>query len=352
MKFKKYHRPGTAPGTLVPPEKAPPARITVISYSPEHFEEKQIKKVQDCFAYRDNSMTTWINVEGLGQVEVLEQLGRHFGLHPLALEDVLNVGQRPKYDDYESHLFFILRVAGIKPQFETEQFSFFLGKNFLITVEETPGNGFEGVRERIRKTRPQIRRGGPDYLAYALIDAAIDSFFPVMERIGERVEDLEDAVVENPSQNILVQIHALKRELLSLRRVLWPSRDMMNLLLRDDSELVQPQTKFFLRDCYDHSVQLIDMLETYREISTGIMEVYLSSLNNHMADIMKVLTVISTIFIPLTFIVGIYGMNFDPQSSPWNMPELNAYYGYPVVVVLMLLVALGMIYYFRKRGWI
>ena len=308
--------------------------------------------MQDCFAYRENSMTTWINVEGLGQVEVLEQLGRHFGLHPLALEDVLNVGQRPKYDDYESHLFFILRVAGITQQFETEQFSFFLGKNFLITVEETPGNGFDGVRERIRKGRPQIRRGGPDYLAYALIDAAIDSFFPVMEKIGERVEDLEDEVVENPSRNILVQIHALKRELLNLRRVLWPSRDMMNLLLRDDSELVQPQTKFFLRDCCDHAVQLIDMLEIYREISIGIMEIYLSSVNNHMADIMKVLTVISTIFIPLTFIVGIYGMNFNSESSPWNMPELNAFYGYPAVMVFMFLIALGMIYYFRRRGWI
>ncbi|MBI4447148.1 MAG: magnesium/cobalt transporter CorA [Acidobacteria bacterium] len=353
MKFKKYHKPGTAPGTLIPPIQAPPeVQIKLIAYSTDFFEEKKLHDLDEIAAYRDSPHIIWISVEGLGQVEVLEQLGQQFGLHPLALEDVLNIGQRPKLDDYESHLFFILRVAHLKEEIETEQFSFFLGERFLISIEETPGNGFEMIRERLRRGRTQIRRSGADYLAYTLIDAAIDSYFPVMEFLGERVEDLEIEVVEAPSKATLIEVHKLKRELLHLRRVLWPSRDTINMLMREDEGLITQQTRFFLRDCYDHAVQIIDILETHRDLSTGIMDVYLSSLSNRLSEIMKVLTIISTIFIPLTFISGIYGMNFDADASPWNMPELRAYFGYPAILLFMLIVALVMLGYFRRRGWI
>lgn len=359
VKFKKYHRPGTSPGTLVPPAQAPAeVQIRLINYGPDHFEEKLVKDVEECAAYRQTSHNLWISIVGLGRVDVLERLGSDFNLHPLALEDVLNIGQRPKFDDYEDYIFFILRLSRNSRDLsrdswalETEQFSFFLGKNFLITIEEFPGSPFDAVLDRLRKGRPKIRGGGVDYLAYALIDSAVDSFFPVMEQLGEQIEALEDEVVEEPDEETLTSVNQLKRDVLTLRRMLWPMRDLVNTLLRDDTPLLSAQTRLYLRDCYDHSVQLIDMLETHREISTGIMEVYLSSLSQRMNEIMKVLTVIATIFIPLTFIVGIYGMNFDPDISPWNMPELTAYYGYPIVMGLMLVIALFMLAYFKRRGW-
>lgn len=352
MRFKKYHRAGTAPGTLVPPLQAPPrSRLILVSYGSDHYQENQLQSVEECLPFREKPFPLWLNVEGLGQVEVLEKLGTYFQLHPLALEDILNIGQRPKFDDYDDYLFMILRLA-VGAGVETEQIGLFLGKDFLITVEERIGNGFEPVRERLRKGRPQIRRRGPDYLAYALIDSAVDSFFPVLERLGAKLQELDAAVMEHPTEDILQQIHNVKQELLILRRVLWPSRDMIGTLIRDDTPLIQPQTDVYLRDCYDHAVEIMDTVETYRDQAAGIMDVYLSTLSKHLNEVIKVLTIISTIFIPLTFMVGIYGMNFDPQSSPWNMPELSAYYGYPVALAVMAMLALSMIAYFKRRGWI
>ena len=236
--------------------------------------------------------------------------------------------------------------------FWVEQVSLILGEHYLLTVQEEPERDcFDRVRDRIRSDKGIIRKQGADYLAYTLLDAIIDGFFPVLEAYGERIDELEDEVVSNPSKNTLEKIYRLRRELLALRRCIWPQRDAINTLIRDGSSLVSEGVKIYLRDCYDHTVQVMDMVETYRELSSGLMDVYLSSVSNKMNEIMKLLTVISSVFIPLTFIAGVYGMNFDPDASPWNMPELKWSLGYPLCWVLMLGVAGSLVYFFWKRGW-
>jgi magnesium transporter len=348
---KRYSRPGTAPGTLVPVERpdAGPSRIKIIDYGPEHYEEKEAASIEEVFSYRDSSTVTWINVDGLSDVPLLEKLGEHFGLHPLTLEDVLNCGQRPKIEDYGNYHFLVMkslyRKEGKEEELEIEQISFFLAGNWIITLQEVPGDSFEAVRERLRQGKGQIRAAGPDYLLYALIDALIDEFFPVLESYGERIEALEDEVVDKPEPETLNEIHRIKRELLLLRRTAWPERDVINSLQREEAGLITQGTRVFLRDCYDHTIQVIDMVETYRDLSSGLLEVYLSSNSNRLNEVMKVLTIISTIFIPLNFIAGLYGMNFS------RMPELNSPWGYPSVLALMAVVAGGLVIYFRRKGW-
>jgi magnesium transporter len=350
----RYHPPGTAPGTLTPHtgEGTGPVRVTLIDYSPEHVTEREVEKIEEVFSFRDTASVTWINVEGLADVPLLESLGRHFKLHPLSLEDILNCGQRPKVEDYDDYEFVVLKSLHLETEgLSVEQISLVFGKNYVITFQERPGDSFEPVRERIRKGKGLIRRAGPDYLAYALMDALIDEFFPVLEQYGERIEALEDDLVDRPSPQAVHQIHGLKRDLLVLRRAAWPERDLVNSLLRAETPLIHPETKVFLRDCYDHMVQAMDMIETYRELAAGMLDVYLSSVSNRMNEIMKVLTIISTIFIPLTFIVGIYGMNFD-TASPWNMPELHWRFGYLYCLGLMAAIAAGLVAYFRRKGWL
>ena len=349
---KRYHRPGTAPGTQREIPGAGPVRVSVIDYGPEHFEEKRISKIEDVFPYRDSQTVTWINVEGLHDVKLIEKVGKHFGFHPLALEDVLNCGQRPKLEDYGSYHFLVMKSLLRKEQeLQIEQISFFIGNNYVITFQEVPGDSFEAVRERIRHGKGQIRRMGPDYLLYALIDALVDEFFPVLESYGERVEELEDVVILRPEPATLNEIHRIKRELLLLRRTAWPEREVINALQREEAHLIRPETRVFLRDCYDHAVQVIDMIETYRDLASGLLEVYLSSISNRLNEVMKVLTIISTIFIPLGFIAGVYGMNFNPEASPLNMPELNWYFGYPMALGIMAVVAGALVIYFRRKGW-
>ncbi|HWM93096.1 MAG TPA: magnesium/cobalt transporter CorA [Thermoanaerobaculia bacterium] len=349
---KRYHRPGTAPGTLRAPEKrVDQVRVTVIDYGPDRLVEKTVTRVEDLFPYRDTSTVTWINVEGLHDVPFLEALGRHFGFHPLALEDVLNCGQRPKIEDYGEYHFMILKSLLPSETLETEQISFFLGGNYVITLQEVPGDSFEAVRERIRRGKGLIRRSGPDYLAYALIDALVDEFFPVLEKYGERIETLETELLEKPSPDTIQEIHQIKRELLILRRTAWPERDVIAAMQREESDVIHPETQVFLRDCYDHTIQVIDMIETFRDLASGMLDVYLSSVSNRMNEVMKVLTIISTIFIPLNFIAGVYGMNFHTDRSPMNMPELDWYFGYPFALGLMLTVAVLLVFYFRKRRW-
>jgi len=350
----RYHTPGTAPGTLraVETPGAKPARVTVIDYGPDHFEEKRIAKIEDVFPYRDSTYVTWINIEGLQDVGLIEKLGRHFGFHPLALEDVLNCGQRPKLEDYGSYHFLVMKsLWRKKEELFIEQISFFLGGSYVITFQEVPGDSFEAVRERIRHGKGQIRKMGSDYLLYALLDALVDEFFPVLEAYGERVEELEDVVVARPEPATLNEIHRIKRELLLLRKTAFPEREVINSLQREEAHLIRPETRVFLRDCYDHTIQVLDMIETYRDLASGLLEVYLSSLSNRLNEVMKVLTIISTIFIPLSFIAGVYGMNFNPQASPMNMPELNWYYGYPMSLGLMAAVAGALVIYFRRKGW-
>ena len=352
---KRFHAPGTAPGTLRPVEApgAGPVRVTVIDYGPGHLEEKEIARVEELLPYRDASTITWINIEGLHDVAFLESLGKHFGIHALTLEDVLNCGQRPKIEDYGTYHFLVLKSLSMREgSLELEQISFILGKNYVLTLQEVPGDSFEAVRQRIRRGKGLIRKAGADYLLYALVDALVDEFFPVLERFGEQVEQLEDEVILRPSPQILQQVHAVKRDLLVLRRTAWPERDAISAFSREESHLISAETTVFIRDCYDHIIQVIDMIETYRDLASGLQEAYLSSLSNRMNEIMKVLTIISTIFIPLTFIAGIYGMNFDPDASPLNMPELKWFFGYPFSLGLMGIVAIALIFFFRRKGWL
>jgi magnesium transporter len=350
----RYHPPGTEPGTLraVDDPGAAPVRVTVLDYGPDRLIEKEIKAVAELEPYRDTPTVTWINVEGLQDVPFLEGLGRLFDLHPLALEDVLNCGQRPKLEDYGDYHFLVLKSLLLADdELRVEQISFFLSGNYIITLQETPGDSFERVRERIRHGKGQIRSKGADYLLYALVDALMDEFFPVLERYGERIEELEDAVVEKPEPGTLTQVHRIKRDLLELRRVAWPEREVIGSLQRDEMHLILPETRVFLRDCYDHSVQVIDMIETYRDLAAGMLDVYLSSASNRLNEVMKVLTIISTIFIPLNFIAGVYGMNFDRQASPLNMPELGWHYGYPAVLAVMAVTGGLLALYFKRKGW-
>jgi magnesium transporter len=347
--LKRYHKPGTAPGTLRAPDTPAtgPVRVTVIDYSPDHFEEKQIADIEECFPYRDKQTVTWINVEGLHDIGLIEKLGQHFGLHSLALEDVLNCGQRPKLEDYGNYHFMVMKSLYLRDgELGLEQISFFLSGTYVITLQEVPGDSFEAVRQRIRQGgKGQIRRMGPDYLLYALVDALVDEFFPVLEAYGERVEELEDEVIEEPTPDTLNEVHRIKRELLMVRRTAWPEREVINALQREEAHLIQPETRVFLRDCYDHTIQVIDMVETYRDLASGLLEVYLSSASNRLNEVMKVLTIISTIFIPLNFIAGLYGMNFH------NMPELNSRYGYPMALGVMATVGISLVVYFRRKGW-
>jgi magnesium transporter len=272
----------------------------------------------------------------------------------------VNLHQRPKVEAYDGYLFIVLRMPVALPsavdappsRLETEQVTMALGRDFVVTFQERPGDSFDPVRHRLRSPGGQIRERGPDYLVYALIDAAIDAFFPILEAYGEQVEELEDDVVAQPGNTQIARIHELKRNLMTARRALWPLRDMVNALLREDSLLIEKQTLIYLRDCHDHVIQLIDMIETYREICSGLIEIHLSSVSNRMNEVMKVLTIIATIFIPLTFIVGVYGMNFDPTAGPLSMPELGWRYGYPGILVLMTLIAVGLLIWFRSKGWI
>lgn len=351
---KRFHKPGTAPGTLRSPETTVtgPVRITVIDYGPDRLVEKTIGRVEELEQFCETPTVTWINVEGLGDVGVIEKIGQMFNLHPLALEDVLNCGQRPKLEGYDTYHFLVMKSLFFKEnELQTEQISFFLAGNFVITFQEVPGDSFEAVRERIRKGKGQIRKAGADYLTYALVDALVDEFFPVLEKYGERIEELENEVLAQPSRETIQEVHKIKRELLLLRRVAWPERDVINAMMREESDVIRPGTQVFLRDCYDHTVQVIDMIETFRDLSSGMLEVYLSSTSNRLNEVMKVLTIISTIFIPLNFIAGVYGMNFKTELSPLNMPELNWYFGYPAVLTVMAIVAGGLVVYFRRKGW-
>jgi magnesium transporter len=296
-----------------------------------------------------------VDVLGLGSEEILRRLGKVFKLHPLVLEDIVNVPQRPKVEDYENQLVIISQMVLVKENgtgFWVEQVSLVLGKHYLLTVQEEPSRDcFQPVRDRIRAGKGSIRKQGPDYLAYTLIDAIIDGFFPVLEAYGERIEELEDEVVTKPTRRTIEKIYQIRRELLALRRAIWPQRDAINSIIRDGSDLISPEVRVYLRDCYDHAVQVMDMVETYRELTSGLMDIYLSSVGNRMNEIMKLLTVISSIFIPLTFIAGVYGMNFNTEKSPLNMPELNWYWGYPACLGLMAAIAIGLIFFFWRRGW-
>jgi magnesium transporter len=350
-----YDNPGDLPGTLDIPLHAPPPVIVLIDYSEANAFRQEVETPEELTPHLDSESVSWVDVKGLGSEEILQRLGKVFSLHPLVLEDVVNVPQRPKVEEHADQLLLIARMVTLRDDersFESEQVSFILGRHYLLTVQEEPRyDCFGPIRERIRTCKGAIRRSGPDYLAYALLDSIIDGFFPVLEVYGEQLEDLEDEVVVKPTRQTLQQIHDLKRELLTLRRAIWPQRDAINSLIRDGSDLISDEVRIYLRDCYDHTIQVLDMVETYREVASSLMDVYLSSVGNKMNEIMKFLTVISAIFIPLTFIAGVYGMNFNTEKSSYNMPELNWFLGYPACIGLMVIIAIALVTFFWKRGW-
>ena len=347
---------GSAPGTLTPDPKAKPPRIRVIAYGPESITEHPLREPDQIAELMGRSPVTWIDVDGLGDARIVGRIGELIGLHKLSLADVVHVNQRPKLEDYGNYLFLVARMPcgeADNGALATEQVSICLGPNFVVTFQERqiPGDCFDPVRDRLRRAIGRIRRSGADHLAYALLDAVIDAYFPVVEEIGERIDTLEEAVLGVPTPEVLQQIHRVRRDLIAVRRAAWPLREAVNTLLRDPSPLVADETRVYLRDCHDHTIQIIDLVESYRDLESALMDVYLSMVSYRLNEIMKVLTIIATIFIPLTFIVGLYGMNFD-TSSPWNMPELGWRYGYPAVLLVMAVIAGGMLVFFRRRGWL
>ncbi|MFK7962209.1 MAG: magnesium/cobalt transporter CorA [Phycisphaerales bacterium] len=342
---------GTSPGTLAVDPDALSSEISVIGFGPEGMEEADLADASEIDAHCARWPVVWINVNGLGDESTLRDIADRFSLHPLALEDVVNVPQRAKVEPYDEHLFVVARMIEAGGGIATEQVSIFVGDGFVLTFQERPGDSFGQVRTRIRKGLRRIRTAGSDYLAYALIDALIDGFFPAVEAYGDRLEALEEEVLANPEGQFSGTIHAIKRDLLVIRRALSPHRELLHSLIRDESEFVSADTHVYLRDCLDHTIQLLDTLETYREISSGLLDVHLATVSNRMNEVMKVLTIFAAIFIPLSFIVGLYGMNFN-QDSPWNMPELQWRYGYPVLVCVLGGVAAGLLYSFRRKRWI
>jgi magnesium transporter len=343
---------GSPPGTIVSSPDATPPLIRVIAYGPDTVEEREIKNVEDLREFQDRFAVLWVNVDGLGDPDVIRRLGERFGLHPLALEDVAHVSQRAKVEQYGDILFLVCRMVSTGQFVDSEQISMFLGKGFVVTFQERPGDCFDPVRERIRKSKGRIRQAGADYLVYSLLDAVIDNYFPVLEEYGDRIETLEQETSEAPGQGVLMKIRDLKRDLQVIRHAIWPLRDAVGLFFRERFPQITDDTMPYIRDCHDHAVRIIELLETYREQSSDLVNLYMSSISNRMNEIMRVLTIIATIFIPLTFIAGIYGMNFNPEISSLNMPELNWSWGYPFALGLMAVCAAGLLFFFRRKHWL
>jgi len=342
---------GLSPGTLihVGEVKVERARISLLDYDESAFQEKEVSSIEECFPFKDKPTVTWINVDGLHQVEIVEALGKHFDLHPLVMEDIVHSGQRPKAEDYDNYVFIVVRMLRYKEetgQIGDEQVSFILGPTWVLSFQEYEGDVFDPIRQRLRSGKGRIRKLGADYLAYVLIDAVVDHYFVLLEKLGDRVEALGEEVTENPSSKDLEEIRQLKRELLFLRKSVWPLREVLSSLQRGESSLFKDSTLVYLRDAYDHTIQVIDTVETFRDMTSGMLDVYLSSLSNKMNEVMKVLTIIATIFIPLSFVAGLYGMNFA------FMPELGWRFGYFAALGLMALVAGGMLLYFRRKKWL
>ncbi len=343
--------PALPPGSLVYRGEArtEPVRITVIDYDLEHHEQKEVERVEDCFPYRETKSTSWVNLSGVHDLDIIEKLGGHFHVHPLVLEDILHTSQRPKIEDHDHYTYIVLRMLQFGEQsgeVESEQVSLLLGRGWLLTFQEKAGDVFEPVRERVLNPESRLRKNRSDFLAYALIDAIVDHYFIVLEKVGDRIEALEEVIRLKPDPDALQLIHHLKREMIFMRRSIWPLREVVNQLYKGEVALFEEGTRLYLRDLYDHTVQIVETVESLRDMLSGLQDLYLSMVSNRMNEVMKVLTIIATIFIPLTFIAGIYGMNFD------NMPELHTPFGYFVVLAVMLSCILGMLLFFRRKHWL
>jgi magnesium transporter len=350
--FKKTsQKAGQSPGTLihVGEQKIEKARITLINYDQDRLEEKMLNRIEESFAYKDSPPVSWINIDGLHEVQAIEKIGTHFGIHPLTMEDIVNTGQRPKVEDFEDYIYLVFKMLKFEEttgHIASEQVSLIVGPHYLLSFQEAEGDVFSSVRQRIHKGRGRIRAAGPDYLAYALIDAAVDHYFLMLEKMGERIEHLEEQLLVQATPQILQAIYDLKRELIYFRKQVWPVREVLNAWQKTVSTLIQEANKIFITDVYDHTIQVIDTIESFRDIISGVMDLYMSTESNKMNEVMKVLTIIATIFIPLTFVTGIYGMNFK------FMPELEWRWSYPLLWALLILIFLGMMTYFKRKRWL
>ncbi|RPH93604.1 magnesium/cobalt transporter CorA [candidate division KSB1 bacterium] len=347
---KRSKKSGLPPGTpvYVGERKHERTQIAAILFNEEHVAEKAVQNVEELSALKGQAGLLWVNLDGLTDVPLLESIGKLFELHPLVLEDIVNTEQRPKFEDYGSHAYIVLKQlmydAAAKQVIE-EQISVVVGSDFLLSFGEREGDVFDPVRERIRFGKGRIRRMGPDYLGYSLLDAVVDNYFVVLEYFGEQIEDLEDRILDKATQTLMHDVYRLRRELLNLRRAVWPLREVIAALERGETPLFQSETAVYLRDVYDHTVQMMDTIESYRDILTSMLDVYLSAVSYRMNVVMKVLTVISTIFLPLTFLAGVWGMNFK------HMPETKWIWGYPLALALMFGIGAWMLWFFKKRKW-
>ena len=344
-------KPGQAPGTLHFTGEKLLDQVTMhlYDYDPDQLAEHDLTNIDDSKPYLESPSKTWINICGLHDIEKLKEIWTYFDLHPLIQEDILNTNQRCKIEEYPEHMFFVLRMMGIdeeKGELRVQQVSIVLSENSVLSFQEDDYPIYEPVLHRLRSGAPRLRKHGPDYLAYALIDTVVDHYMKVMEKIGDEIEELEDLILQKSDNAVPEKIHALRRKLIYFRRSVWPLRDSLNSLLREESHLIAEENKIFFRDVYDHLVQIIDGIENYRDMVIGMLDMYMSQVSNKMNEVMKVLTIIATIFIPLTFIAGIYGMNFE------YMPELSIPWAYPAVWGVMIVATIGMIFYFRKKDWL
>jgi len=340
---------GAPPGTLVyyGDDHTEKVKITLIEYNEKEFIEKDFYNFADCVNHVNPEMVRWINVDGVHDVELVEKIGKFFNIHPLTLEDVVNTNQRAKFEDYDNYVVSIMKMIYYDTALHSEQLSVVLMDGMVISFQESlGGDAFDLIRNRIRQGKGRIRKMGADYLAYALLDAVVDCYFTILEKIGDKIEVLEDELMTEPTKETLQMLHHMKREMIFVRKAVWPMRELINNLERSETELIKPSTDVYLRDVHDHTIRVIDTVETFRDLLSGMMDIYLSSVSNRMNEVMKVLTIITTIFVPVTFIAGVYGMNFD------YMPELHSKWGYPAVWAVMLTIIIALIIYFRRRKWL
>ncbi len=340
---------GAPPGTVIYLGEARNERvkISLIEYSETEFIEKDFYDLSECMEHVDPNMVKWINVDGIHKVELIEAIGKKYNIHPLTLEDIANTSQRPKFEDYDNYVVAIMKMIYYDTELRSEQLSVILMDGMVISFQEVHGgDAFDLIRNRLRTGKGRIRKMKADYLAYALIDAVVDCYFSILEKIGDKIETIEEDLIANPSKETMHELHSMKREMIFLRKSVWPIRELISNLERSETELITPSTDIYLRDLHDHSVRVIDTVETYRDLLSGMMDIYLSSVSNKMNEIMKVLTIITTIFVPVTFIAGVYGMNFE------NMPELHSKWGYAITWGVMLTIIISLLLYFKKKKWL
>ena len=347
---KKSKKVGLPPGSIVHigNKRAEKTKITIVDYNEEQFQEKEVKTVKECCPYKEKPTITWINIDGVHEEKIIEELGKIYNFHPLILEDIVDTDQRPKIKDFGDYIFIILKMHYYDKEnneIKIEQVSLIFGKNYVISFQEREGDVFDSIRERIRNNIGRIRKARADYLIYALMDAIIDNYFTILEKLGEETEDLEAKVIKDPVPANLQIIYKLKSELIFLRKSVWPLREVISILEKGESVLIDKSTNIYLRDIYGHTIQVMDTVETLRDVISGTLDVYLSSVSNKMNEIMKVLTIIATIFIPLTFIAGVYGMNFQ------YMPELKWVWAYPLILSVMLIIGIVMVIFFKRKKW-